>query len=152
MHNKPRNRALRLAVLSVLYLAPLAAQAQPGSPAIWRCGNQFSDRPCGDGQTLRTREPVQAPDSAEREAAQAATGRIRAQAEAMAHEREQREAAATSRGPALIARPAPFAEPAEAAERTPARAKRPQRPQRERARKPQADHFTAQGTPAQKKR
>ena len=53
-------------------------------PAIWRCGNAYSDRPCEGGKPL---EPADQPSEAQRRQADEATRRDQAAAQRMERER-----------------------------------------------------------------
>jgi hypothetical protein len=98
-----------LAVFSLALSAPLWVDAAPEAPLatqkkIWRCGNAYTDRPCASGTLIEADDPR---SSADRQAADAATRSIQAQADALARERQRMEAAQAHRGPIVMGRREP---------------------------------------------
>ncbi|MDA7415551.1 hypothetical protein PGB34_04185 [Xenophilus arseniciresistens] len=137
-----RRRALRsfIVCLALPALAPLAVQAQQPASPIWRCGNQYSDQPCPSGRAIA---PDEAPSARARAEADASTQRTRQQADAMARERERQEAAAATRGPAVIEHRSPWVADDEA--KAAPLQQRLRRPKVEKGRLPKNEGFTARG-------
>ena len=82
------------------------ASAAPNAFGTWRCANNtYTDQPCADGKSI---DATDTRSDADRRAADAATRRARAAADAQEKERVKREERAWREGrPAVIARPAP---------------------------------------------
>lgn len=142
--SEPRRRSLLLS--AVLSLCPLAVSAQPGA-RVWRCGNHYTDQPCLSGTELTQAET---PSESARRDADAATRRTREQADAMARDRERREATARGRPPAVIEHASPWPSEDEEDRKRP-RSRRAQRPRLEKGRTVQQDAFTAKGPAVSKK-
>ena len=103
-----RNLA-RFGVGVLMALGAVSAGAQTAEPSaespaapVWRCGNTYSHRPCGSGQTVPTQD-VRTPE--QREQAQAQHQRLNALLDARDQQRaaqaaqEQQRAAAAQREP-----------------------------------------------------
>lgn len=75
-------------------LTPALAQDTPASKPTWRCGSSYSDQPCQGGKTVDVNDPRSATD---RRAADAATQRTAASANAMERDRLQGERQAVAR-------------------------------------------------------
>lgn len=85
--------------------APVLWATSETNPAIWRCGNSYSNQPCPGGSSLA---PKATPSVQERATADAATRRLESQAATMARERERRDATAARQQPVLIRHNQPF--------------------------------------------
>lgn len=140
-----RTLLLLLGQLALPALAPLTVQAQSGQP-IWRCGSRYSDQPCDSGRLIT---PDAAPSSEARAAADAATQRTGLQAEAMAREREYKEAAAAARAPAVIEHRSHWTAEEASKEQ---QLQKPKRPKVQKGRLPKDQGFTARGPAASKPR
>ena len=98
-----RRRPSKSAVLASLGVALAAMLALP-SPAdaagpAWRCGNAYSDTPCPGGRRI---DAIAAPDEGARRAADEATRRIEARADAMERDRLHAEQALAARNDRLL--------------------------------------------------
>ena len=100
------DRVSRLAILTMAATFHMASAAAPNALGTWRCANNtYTDQPCADGQAI---DATDTRGDADRRAADAATRRAKAAADAQEKERVKREERAWREGrPAVIARPAP---------------------------------------------
>lgn len=85
-----------------LACAAMAFAPAQAAPAIWRCGNSYSDRPCADGKPIETDEP---PSVEQRRQADEATRRDMEAASRMQRERLRLEAGQVHRRAILIGPP-----------------------------------------------
>ncbi|WP_077001596.1 hypothetical protein [Variovorax sp. KK3] len=104
-----KNQATRIAILPIAVCVLWASTAANGTTA-WRCGSNYSDRPCEDGKPLAvgdTRDPAQ------KREADRATREAQSAADRMERERLKLEKAQAKRQPVLIDSrpPAPRPEP-----------------------------------------
>ena len=103
------DRLSRLAMLDTWATAAsihLTSGAAPNALGTWRCANNtYTDQPCADGKAV---DATDTRSEADRRAADAATRRARATADAQEKERVRREERAWREGrPAFITKPAP---------------------------------------------
>lgn len=84
-------RYRQFAIFLIATCACLTGVAGQNATATWRCGNSYGDQACASGKTV---EAADLPSAADRRARDAATRRERATADALEHDRLQREAQA----------------------------------------------------------
>ena len=123
---KNKNRWLMAALLGL----PLAAIAQP---AVWRCGNSYSQHPCAGGVALET--PADRPPAEEAARAAAATRRDARMADEMEKKRREQEKEAA---PAVV-----IGKPREAASAPVHAASGPRGKHKSKRKGREPDYFTA---------
>jgi hypothetical protein len=84
---------------SILLTTVLALPAPVEAAPAWRCGNAYSDTPCPGGRRI---DAIAAPDEGARRAADEATRRIEARADAMERDRLHAEQALAARNDRLL--------------------------------------------------
>lgn len=89
-----------IAIFLIAGGAQLAGAAGQNDSQVWRCaGNRYADRPCPGGQALDAADPR---SDADRRAADAATRRDHAQAQALERDRLRRAGQARREGGAIV--------------------------------------------------
>jgi hypothetical protein len=93
------SRSAPLAVALAVMTAAMALPSPSGAATAWRCGNAYADKPCPDGKALDIDDARSVQD---RRAADEATRRVAARADAMERDRLRAEQTAAARSRSVI--------------------------------------------------